>query len=87
MDTSRNTTFDAILRGKYTNIRMHTVAHNSQPDGGYNGTDLDMIHPPDPWRPFGGDPAGGWLLPTVGTYANETCREGLGEWAPSVASA
>jgi hypothetical protein len=78
MDTSRNITYDAILAGKYKNIRMQSVQHNSQPDGGYNGTDLDIMPPYDAWTPYGGDSAGGWLLPSVGTYANETCRKGLG---------
>ena len=79
MDTSRNTTFDAVLSGKYNNIRMHSVPHNNQPDGGWNGTDLDIMPPPPPWNPWGGDSGGGWLLPTVGSYGNKTCRDGLGD--------
>lgn len=78
MDTSRNVTYDAILAGKYRNIRMHTMMHNNQPDGGIEGYDLDIAPPPPPWRSFGGDPAGGWLLPSVGSYANKTCRDALG---------
>ena len=78
MDTSRNVTYDAILRGKYQNIRMHTMSHNNQPDGGIGGFDLDIAPPPPPWRSYGGDPAGGWLLPSVGSFANKTCRDGAG---------
>ena len=78
MDTSRNVTYDAIMRGKYQNIRMHTMSHNNQPDGGIGGFDLDIAPPPPPWRSYGGDPAGGWLLPSVGSYANKTCRDGAG---------
>ena len=78
MDTSRNTTYDAVLKGKYQNIRMHTMQHNNQPDGGVGGTDLDIAPPPAPWRSYGGDAAGGWLLASVGSYANKTCRDGLG---------
>jgi hypothetical protein len=68
----------AVMRGKYHNIRMHTMEHNNQPDDGIGGIDLDIAPPPSPWRAYGGDAAGGWLLPTVGTYANQTCREGRG---------
>lgn len=32
MDTSRNVTYDAVLRGKYKNIRMFSMPHNNQPD-------------------------------------------------------
>ena len=30
MDTSRNQTYDKVLQGKYSNIRMHSVMHNNQ---------------------------------------------------------
>lgn len=47
MDTSRNRTYDAILNeGRYTNIRMFSVPHNNQPDGGFEGTDLYILRPP-----------------------------------------
>ena len=57
---------------------MHSMMHNNQPDGGIGGYDLDIAPPPPPWRSYGGDPAGGWLLPSVGSYANKTCRDALG---------
>jgi len=82
MDTSRNQSYDAVLAGKYKNIRMHTTPHNNQPDGGWNGTDLDILKPPNPWNPYGGTPGGGWALPDVGTYANKTCRDGHGKTCP-----
>ena len=50
MDTSRNNTYDAILRGKYKNIRMHSQTHNNQPDGGVGGIDLDIAPPPPEWH-------------------------------------
>jgi hypothetical protein len=77
-DTSRNT-FDKIMEGKYQNIRFHTMVHNNQPDGGYEGYDLDLAPEPPTWRAYGGNPAGPWFLPQVGTYANETCRSGTGD--------
>ncbi len=46
--TLRNLTYDAVLAGKYLNIRMHSVPHNNQPDGGFNGTDLDICEPTRP---------------------------------------
>jgi len=79
MDTSRNLTYEAVLKGKYKNIRMLSMPHNNQPDGGYNGTDLDIGSPPPPRGAWGGDAGGAWLLADVGTYANKTCREGLGD--------
>lgn len=54
-----------------------TIA-TAQPDGGILGFDHDIMPPPPDWQPYGGDAMGGWLLPTVGTYANATCRAGLG---------
>ena len=61
---------------------MHSVMHNNQPDGGVLGFDHDIMPPPPAWQPYGGDAMGGWLLPTVGTYANATCRAGLGDHCP-----
>lgn len=79
-DTSRNVTYNKILKeGKYGNIRMYTVAQNNQPDGGYQGTDLDIIPPPPERQPWGDFAGGGWLFPDVGTYGNESCRLGLGD--------
>lgn len=85
MDTSRNTTFDRVLEGKYSNIRMLSVPHNNQPDAPVQGFDFDILPPPPAWNPFGGDAGGGWLLPSVGTYANRTCRAGLGTHCPDPA--
>ena len=67
-----------LVPGKYQNIRMHSMEHNNQPDGGAGGIDLDIAPPPSPWRSYGGDAAGGWLLPSVGSYANKSCRDGTG---------
>jgi len=79
-DTSRNVTYNRILNeGKYGNIRMYSVAQNNQPDGGYDGTDLDIIPPPPERQPWGDFAGGGWLLPSVGTYGNASCRMGLGD--------
>ena len=78
-DTSRNRTYDAIMAGKYKNIRMHTMPMNNQPDGGYQGYDLHVSPPPPPRNHYGGYPGGGWLLADVGSYANKTCRDGAGE--------
>mmetsp|Transcript_7340 Transcript_7340/g.21688 ORF Transcript_7340/g.21688 Transcript_7340/m.21688 type:complete len:747 (+) Transcript_7340:499-2739(+) len=75
-DTSRNATYDAILKGKYSNIRMWTMPMNNQPDGGIPNYDLYISPPPPPYNTYGGFPVGGWMLPDVGTYANETCRNG-----------
>ena len=79
MDTSRNTTFDRVLEGKYSNIRMLSVPHNNQPDTSVMGFDFDILPPPPAQNAYGGDAGGGWLLPSVGTYANATCRAGLGD--------
>lgn len=75
-DTNRNQTFDAVMAGKYKNIRMRTMPMNNQPDGGYKGFDLFVAPPPPPRSPYGGYPQGGWLMADVGTYANKTCRDG-----------
>jgi hypothetical protein len=83
-DTSRNNTFDKIMQGKYQNIRFHTMVENNQPDGGYEGYDLDIAPEPPAWRSYGGNPAGNWLLPQVGTYANESCRVGAGKQCQGV---
>jgi hypothetical protein len=52
------------------------MPHNNQPDGGYEGYDLFVSPPPPPRNNYGGYPEGGWLLADVGTYANESCRDG-----------
>ena len=41
MDTSRNLTYNKVLQGKYKNIRLRSMAHNNQPDGGFNGTSIE----------------------------------------------
>ena len=79
MDTNRNQTFDAILNGKYSNIRMQTLPMNNQPDGGYEGYDLYVSPGPPQRQYYGGYAGGGWLLPNVGAYANESCRNGTGQ--------
>jgi len=77
-DTSRNISFDAVAAGKYSNIRMHTQAHNNQPDGAMTSKnaserfDFFTAPPPPPYGNFGGYPEGGWMLPSVGQYANKT---------------
>jgi hypothetical protein len=77
-DTSRNITYDKVMAGKYKNIRMHTTPHNNQNDSALADGVFDFYTspPPPPYSNFGGYPEGGWLLADVGTYANQTCREG-----------
>ena len=81
-DTSRNVTYDKVKAGKYKNIRMHTTPHNNQPDGAMTSTNASTMYdfyispPPPPFSHYGGYPEGGWLLTSVGTYANKTCRDG-----------
>ena len=60
MDTNRNQTYDAILNGKYSNIRMQTLPMNNQPDGGYEGYDL-YVSPAPPQRQYYGGYAGGGM--------------------------
>ena len=38
--------------------------------------DFYISPPPPPFGHYGGYPEGGWLLASVGTYANKTCRDG-----------
>jgi len=74
-DTSRNITFDAVRRGRYKNIRLHTTPHNNRQDGDALNYDFYTAPPPPPYTNFGGFPDGGWLKASVGSYANATCRE------------
>lgn len=77
-DTSRNITYDKVMQGKYQNIRMHTTPHNEQSDDALEKGVFDFYTSPPPpaYSHMGGYPEGGWLLTSVGTYANKTCREG-----------
>ena len=71
--TLRNLTYDAVLAGKYLNIRMHSVPHNNQPDGGFNGTDLDICEPTRPQlakQPGTDPPASLPSPPPVRTHAH-----------------
>ena len=57
---------------------MHTTPHVNLNDSALSAGQYDFYTapPPPPYGPYGGYPEGGWLLTSVGTYGNKTCREG-----------
>jgi hypothetical protein len=73
-DHSRNSTYDAVMAGKYSHIRLMEMGKNKLRDGsGVDGNDHLIVPPPQ-----GDSMADGqlsrWLAPAVGNYSNINCR-------------
>lgn len=82
-DSSRNMTYDAVLAGRYSSIRLFEMGKNEQPDASNNNSNHDFyIVPPaqlDDWNPDLQDGViSGWQHPTAGRYADALCRIGGG---------
>lgn len=81
-DHSRNRTYDAVLAGKYDNIRLFEMGKNKLRDGSWAATGNDHFIIPPPPPPGGGQltdgDLSGWMLPSAGMYASASCRTGAG---------
>ena len=76
-DVSRNQSYEAVLAGRYSNIRMLEMGKNQRRDGG--AYDYYTIPPPPP---VSGRLEDGtmspWSLAAVGNYSSAVCRQGGG---------
>lgn len=57
-----------VLPRRQTQIRLHAVARNAQPDNAWPTYDPFVSPPPPPYSNFGALESGGWLHASVGTY-------------------
>ena len=64
-DTSRNATYEAVLAGRYSTIRMFEMGKNVQPDT--SKTDFFIIPPADTSMDLDDGTLSGWRLPSAGT--------------------
>lgn len=78
---SRNITYDAILQGRFKNIRMITLDMNMQLDNNLAVFDPYIGVPAKPYSGVDFEyPGGGWLLPSVGDYPTGGIRKGMGNY-------
>jgi hypothetical protein len=78
-DHSRNSTYDAVMAGKYSHIRLMEMGKNKLRDGsGVDGND-HLIVPPTQGDSMADGQLSRWLAPAVGNYSNINCRMELGK--------
>jgi hypothetical protein len=77
-DHSRNQTYDAVLAGRYSNIRLMEMGQNQVLDGQAPNNDPWTISPSTATGDFHDAILSKWTLPTVGRYAEAACRIGGG---------
>ena len=77
----RNTSYDAVIAGRYDHIRLFEMGQNKLSDNSFQSAGLDpfALAPATPSPNSLRDAQlSQWVYPLVGHYANLSCRMGLG---------
>jgi hypothetical protein len=79
-DHYRNGTMDAVLRGKYSTIRMLEMGKNKlrDTDDATSGHDHYVVPPAPPGGILRDGQMSAWVEPRVGAYGSLKCRAGVG---------